>query len=170
MNEQKEKLSRSHSLFPGLLFFFALFVLTLVAIYYKKDKDVTRGDTAISTSAPVNVVSEPYRPLPADLDHGRKCLFHLGYISFEVVDRKGPMDRWGNYIRIVFYDEGYDGTLDYVLVQHQNGTTEIIRSNEARVTSRDANGMPTNWATWKDWEERYRYVRTAATHGKYYQE
>lgn len=111
----------------------------------------------VAVSGPVSISI-----YPADEDRP-------GYIAFTISDQLGPMSRWGNWQKVAFVDDRFDGILDRVVLVSQGGT--IINATEA--TARDGNGTiehPWVGGTWVEWQERYRYVRRAATFGKYYQE
>lgn len=91
-----------------------------------------------------------------------------GYIAFTIDDRLDPMSRWGSWSQVSFVDEGFDGTLDRVTLVTRGSTIIDVREEDAK----NADGTlshPWVGVTWAEWQERYKFVRNAATFGTYEQ-
>lgn len=139
------------------------------------DSNASRNQVLVHTGRYDSNMGDSNRTASVNIDINRSQN-DLGCITFSV------MNHWG-YHQVVFFDEGFDGTLDYVMVIAKDSKWGIIKPD---TTGRNSNwtlihnvdGTSSRWErwdrmadpntklpndAWDDWQEHYYKVRREAS-------
>ena len=72
-------------------------------------------------------------------------------------------NRWGHSF-VVFVTTGLGGLREVQVIEDTPpyGRHDIIKPSEARVATRDPNGVPVTWDMWQDWQRRLKSIQGEA--------